>query len=162
MFANELKLFAFHHAFAHLLADPVPAERFTEQPAPGVNHPAWIVGHLAFAADVGLKICRAPTVCPADWDAKFGIGSTPAADPGAYPPKAELLATYDLAHQKLTAAVPAADPAVLASPQPLDFLRPHIQTMGELLAHILSTHEAFHLGQLSTWRRVQGFPSARA
>lgn len=161
MFATELKLFAFHHAFAHLLADPVPADRFAEQPAPGVNHPAWVVGHLCFAADFGLTICGAPTVCPEDWSAKFGIGSVPVADAGVYPPKAELLATYDLAHDKLTAAAKATDPAALASPQPLDFLRPQMQTMGDLLAHILSTHEAFHLGQLSTWRRVQGFPSAR-
>ncbi len=161
MFATELKLFAFHHAFAHLLADPVPAGRFAEQPAAGVNHPAWIVGHLAFAADVGLKVSGVPTVCPAGWDATFGIGSVPASDPGAYPPKAELLALYDLTHERLTAAAPHADPAVLASPQPLDFLRPHMQTMGDLLSHILSSHEAFHLGQLSTWRRVLGFPSAR-
>ncbi len=161
MYATELKLFAFHHAFAHLLADPVPAERFAEQPAAGVNHPAWVVGHLAFAADFGLKMCGAPITCPEDWPTLFGIGSVPVADLGAYPPKAELLAAYDLAHVKLTAAVPHADPTALAGPQPLDFMRPHIQTVGELLSHILSTHEAFHLGQLSTWRRVVGFGSAR-
>ena len=161
MFANELKLFAFHQSFAHLLADPVPAGRFAEQPAAGVNHPAWVVGHLTFAADFGLKLCGAEPVSPAGWADLFGIGSTPVADLGTYPAKAELLAAYDLAHQKLTAAAPLADPAALAKPQPLDFLQPHISTLGELVAHILSTHEAFHLGQLSTWRRVSGFPSAR-
>jgi hypothetical protein len=161
MYAHELKLFAFHHESAHLLTDPLPADRFAEQPAAGVNHPAWIVGHLAIAADFGLKFCGARTVCPAGWSGLFAPGTTPKADPGLYPPKAELLAVYDLAHDRLTAAVPHADPAALTGPQPLAFLRPHIATVGDLLSHILSTHEAFHLGQLSTWRRVLGFPSVR-
>lgn len=161
MYANELKLFAFHHAFAHLLADPVPADRWAEQPAAGVNHPAWIIGHLAVSADFALKACGGQTVCPPEWRPLFSPGTTPKPDLGAYPTKAELLAAYDRVHADLTTAVPHADPAALTSPQPIDFLRPHIQTMGELLAHILSTHEAFHLGQFSTWRRVLGFPSAR-
>ena len=161
MYANELKLFAFQRDFAHLLADPVPAERFAEQPAAGVNHPAWIVGHLAVAADFGLKFCGAPTVCPAGWMPLFSPGSQVSADPGVYPPKAELLAAYDEVHAKLTAAVPGADPGPLAGPNPLLALTPGLTTVGDLLSHILSTHEAFHLGQLSTWRRVVGFPSAR-
>ena len=161
MFAHELKLFAFHRDFAHLLADPVPADRFAEQPAAGVNHPAWILGHLAVSADFGLRFSGATTVCPPGWQPLFAPGSLPQADPGVYPGKNELLAAYDTVHEKLTAAVPHADPAALSGPQPLGFLRPHIDTVGDLLSHILSTHEAFHLGQLSTWRRVLGFPSAR-
>jgi hypothetical protein len=161
VFATALRLFAAHRDFAHLLADPVPADRFAEQPAAGVNHPAWVVGHLAFAADFGLTICGAAAVCPADWSAKFGIRSAPVPDPAAYPPKDELLAKFDESHQRLVEAVPHADPAALDRPQPLTFLGPHVATMGELLAHILTTHEAFHLGQLSAWRRVSGFGSAR-
>lgn len=162
MFAFELKLFAFHRDFAHLLVDPLPDERLAEQPAGGVNHPAWVVGHLAIAADFGLRFCGAPTVCPADWSALFNPGSTPVADRSKYPSKAELLAAYDQAHQRLTAAVPTTDPGPWAAPNPIGFLRPGLPTVGDLLGHILSTHEAFHLGQVSTWRRVLGFPSARS
>ncbi len=161
MFAQELKLFAFHREFAHLLADPVPAERWAEQPAAGVNHPAWIIGHLAVAADFGLRFCDAPTVCPAEWGALFAPGTVPQPDLGLYPAKDALLAAYDRAHVELTAVAPHADPVKMAGPQPLDFLRPHITTIGDLLGHILSSHEAFHLGQFSTWRRVLNFPSAR-
>jgi len=36
-----------------------------------------------------------------------------------------------------------------------------LPTRGDLLAHILTTHEATHLGQLSAWRRQLGFPPVR-
>ena len=41
----------------------------------------------------------------------------------------------------------------------LAFLRESLTTVGELVAHLMTTHPAFHLGQLSTWRRANGLPS---
>ena len=41
---------------------------------------------------------------------------------------------------------------------PIRFLLRHLPTVGDLLAHLLTTHSAYHLGQLSTWRRAAGLP----
>jgi len=37
-------------------------------------------------------------------------------------------------------------------------MRPNLPKMHDLLSFVLTGHEAMHLGQLSTWRRVQGHP----
>jgi hypothetical protein len=40
----------------------------------------------------------------------------------------------------------------------LRFLKGPLPTVGDLLAHLMTTHEAAHLGQLSAWRRLLGLP----
>ena len=44
--------------------------------------------------------------------------------------------------------VPNADPTRLAGPQPVELLKPHIATVGELLTHLLTSHIGTHVGHL--------------
>ncbi len=58
----------------------------------------------------------------------------------------------------MAGAAPNADAAKLAIPHRMElFENTPLQTRGDLVAHLLATHPAFHLGQLSTWRRQMGF-----
>jgi hypothetical protein len=41
-----------------MLVGEIADERLAEQPLAGVNHPAWILGHLAWTADRWGSHCR--------------------------------------------------------------------------------------------------------
>src|SRR5262249_25755894 len=61
-----------------LLAE-VPDERMTEQPLPGVNHAAWVLGHLAVVADGAMEKLGGKKTLPPSWPALFATGSKPSA-----------------------------------------------------------------------------------
>lgn len=156
MFELERRLYADQYGYARQLVADIPDEEFAEQPAPGLNHPAWTLGHLVVAADYGLSLLGAKGVAPDGWAALFMPGTVPDPNRSAYPPKAELLNTYEAAHGTLSAAVAGLDPAQAARPNPSDMLRPRFPTLADLIGYLLTIHEAGHLGQLSAWRRMMG------
>jgi hypothetical protein len=156
MFERERKLYDFLLGYARRLVADVDDARFADQPAPGLNHPAWLLGHMAVVSDVGLGLLGRPRETPRLWKVLFGTASTPRADRDVYPSKDELWSAYESGHQRLTAAVVDAAPEAMEAPHPVDFLKPGLATVGDLVAHILTTHEALHLGQLSSWRRHAG------
>ena len=158
MFSHERTLYTFLHRYAHRLVADIPDEHLAAQPAPGMNAPAWVLGHLAVAADYGLEVLGRPYTAPAAFHDLFGPGSEPTADRVLYPSRADLLAAYDAGHAAVTEAVPTADPARMAMPNDLGFL-PELPTIGAVVSHLLTTHEAIHLGQLSAWRRAVGLPA---
>lgn len=146
-------------ACERLMADIAPAE-MERQPTPGVNPPAWILGHLAICTDFALQLLGQPMRLPRAWHEEFGPGSSPLPEKHAYPSRDELLTALREGHAAVATALAAADEKALAGPNPLamPFLQQTLPTAGDLLAHLLSTHEAAHLGHLSNWRRQMGRP----
>src|SRR5262245_51351068 len=75
-----------------LTAD-VPDDRMAEQPWPGCNHPAWVLGHLLLLDLIilgRLEVSGAPTPEPG-WDGVYGPGSSPQGDRGVYLARADCL-----------------------------------------------------------------------
>ncbi len=137
----------------------IPDAQFHAQPSPGVNTPAWILGHLANTADHGLqRLGRAPLNPPA-WDKIYGQGSDPASTPQPPPTKAQLEDALRRTYTEFIAALRAADEAAL-SQQPFtsETLKDSpLKTMADVLTHLATSHFAAHLGQLATWRRCMGY-----
>ncbi|HJZ60292.1 MAG TPA: DinB family protein [Gemmataceae bacterium] len=158
MFDRERLLYADMYGYARQLVADIPDEELAEQPVPGLNHPAWILGHLVIAADYALKRLGAPMTAPEGWAAMFFPGTVPDPNRATYPSKGELLNAYEAAHAALSAAVASADPARAAQPNTSssEAMRARFPTLGDLLGYLLTTHEAGHLGQLSAWRRMMG------
>ena len=160
MFEREQPLYAFLLDYARKLVEGVEDDRFAVEPAPGMNHPAWILGHLAICTDLALKQLGKPARCPEGWMELLGPGSKLQADRSAYPGKAELLNALAEGHEHVAHAASEADPSAMDEPHqvPIRFVRQWIPTVGVLVTHLMTTHEATHLGQLSAWRRAQGMP----
>ena len=138
-----------------LVAD-IAAEDFCEQPVPGMNHPAWIIGHLAFAADRHTGMLGAEPQL-GDWRELFGKGSA-LDDASKYPSKAEVMAAWHGAAERYIAAAEAATPEQLAAPH--EYVQPDkLPTLGDFITFSMTAHTATHLGQLSAWRRAMGRPS---
>lgn len=156
MFDRERRVYADLYGYARQLVADVPDEQLADQPVPGVNHPAWVLGHLTATADFALGLLGAKPVAPDGWAAAYAPGTVPGPVRDLYPSKGELLNAFEAAHGALAAAAAALDPAALARPNPVDGMRARFPTLGDLLTYVLTAHEAVHLGQLSTWRRAMG------
>lgn len=152
--------FAFQLGYLKDLVHDIPESRFAEQPAPGMNTPAWILGHLCWAADLIPALLGQDASLDTSWAERFGATSTPSPDLSLYPSKSELIATLEAAHIRAEAALPLITPEKLAAEMPNPMFRSFLPTVGDAIVQILTTHEALHMGQLSAWRRVSGFPPA--
>ena len=155
-----LGLHAFNLVYAQKIVADIPDERLAEQPVPGrvMNHAAFLLGHLAWANDNGVRVTGRPAQLPVRWKELFAMGNQPQGDRSLYPPKAELLAALEGAHARLAEAFLSAPDELLAQPGP-ERLRVRFPTNGHLLIGLLTSHAASHNGQMSAWRRAMGWPS---
>jgi len=155
-----MTLCAFALGYCRRLVDDIPDDALADQPSPGVTHPAWVLGHLAIAADAATVRLGGRPACPPDWRRLFGPGSAVSPDRAAYPSKAELLAAVERGFGLAVESARRATPELLAQPQAGPFYTQECPTVGDLVAHLMTTHSFLHLGQLSAWRRMRGLPSA--
>lgn len=151
---TAIKILRGMQGYGDALVADVDAADFCKQPLPGMNHPAWILGHLAIAAD-GHSTYLGGEKQLDDWADKFGRGSTPTTDPADYPSKDELLEAWHAANERLIAAAQSATPEMLTQPN-RGPLNDQLPTVGEFVVFSMTAHTAMHLGQLATWRRAMG------
>jgi hypothetical protein len=140
-----------------LLAD-IPDERMAEQPVAGVNHPAWILGHLALTADGTLEKLGGQKALPPAWATLFGSGSKPSASRGDYPSRDDLVRAVEQGYQHLRQKAATADAEQLSRPTTHPRVKEALPTLKEMVAFLLTGHMGVHLGQLSSWRRMIGLP----
>ncbi len=156
MFEREITLYAFNLAHLQRVAADLADDLLDEQPAPGLKPARWVLGHLAIATDLGLRCLGQAEHCPREWHEAFGPGS-PLDAQGRQPSKAELVAGIEAGHGYVIAALPNADPEHLASRHKIAILRATpLVTWGDVVAHLMTNHAAFHISQLSACRRQAG------
>jgi hypothetical protein len=142
--------------YAKRLVADIPDDKMALQPAQGINHAAWVLGHLACTADMFGAMIGVEPVCPADWAARFDWNSSPSSDASQYPSKATLLTALEDAHSKIAAALPDVPQSRWQETTSLEAVRGFLPTLGDCFVFVMAAHENMHLGQLSAWRRVQG------
>ena len=142
--------------YAKRLVADLQDEKMALQPAPGMNHAAWVLGHLACTADMLGAMIGLEPVCPGDWPDRFEWNSSPSGDASLYPSKAALLRALEDAHVRIAAALPGVPESTWAETTPLEAVRGFLPTMGDCFVFVMAAHENMHLGQVSAWRRVQG------
>jgi uncharacterized damage-inducible protein DinB len=145
--------------YARKLVTDIPDENMSEQPKPGMNHAAWVIGHLTFVADSMARVFDLPFTMPKEWVELFNLASKPIAERAKYPSKAALMEAYEKAYARLIEAVRGASDESLAREFPNPKLRETLPTVGVAMVHVLCSHHGLHLGQLSAWRRAMGMPA---
>ena len=143
-----------------LVADLTDAQ-LTLQPAPNVNHPAWVLGHL-LQVDYALAQLLTGEAPPAfiddAWRATYGPKRAPVADPSLYKPKAFYIEKLAAVREKIVTRLGQMSPEDFHVPHPDPARRDRFPTVGHAVMLYGTWHEAYHSGQLSTWRRVLGLP----
>ena len=156
MFEAELAINRFLIQYGRMMVADLSDERMADQPLPGLNHPAWILGHLAYSADGAVGVLGGDKMLTAEWVSRFGPGSQPTAIRSDYPSKEDLLREFEGRFEKARELAAAAHPDRLGRRNPHPRLRGGLPTVRDLVALLLTGHLGVHLGQLSMWRRAIG------
>lgn len=158
MFEMEITLNEFNRAYLESLLTSLSDEQLDEQPAPGLHSARWILAHLAVVVDYGFKQLEMPFECPRAWHAAYGPGTEPGTAARVQPSREELMSVINNGYSLLCDSVKNASESHLNAAHEVELLKHTVlKTKGQLTAHILSSHFATHLGQLSTLRRLMGF-----
>ena len=160
MFQQPITLNEFNRGYLNGLLADMPLERLDDQLADGLHSVRWILAHLAIVSDYGLKQLDLPFVCPMTWHVAYGPSSQAGTSDRIKPTYEELMATIEQGYSALCNALRSADEERLAVPHEVELLKStNLRTKADLVSHILATHFATHLGQLSTLRRLMGLPA---
>lgn len=144
--------------FRNMVVD-IPAERMFE-PAPGHGHPpVWILGHLAICGELGVKFTGGEITHPA-WLPLFGPGSSNQIGESCGVELADVVQAVETSYEDFRNRAATADADAMSKPHGVELLESSpVQTVGQLVSHLLSSHFSFHLAQLSAWRRAAGKPA---
>lgn len=160
LFAAQID--AARQATLSTFADFAPAEHLY-QPQAELNHPLWLLGHIATSEDhLILGFAGNQSALDDKFNKLFAIRSKPLTDASAYPAANDILAQMADIHSRTLAFVRALSPADLAAAAPgTAHLPPPVRerfgTVGRcIVGHI--HHEATHTGQLAYIRRMLGRP----
>jgi hypothetical protein len=146
------------------LLETIEPRDWFRQPAEGVTHVAWQVGHLAFAQyKLALERFRGARpydveLIAADFLARFARGTVPDPDPARYPAPAEIRAVFDRVYRQALEELKDLPDAELDQPP----LIPHplCPTKAATLVWC-NQHEMLHAGQIGLLRRLLGYPPYR-
>lgn len=160
MFATETVLNQFLLEALQQIMSDIPADA-AHSPAPGNGHPPlWVLGHLAICGQLGLKMVGQSLDRP-EWLPLFGPGSSDKLEHPEQFSSQEFLDNILSVYPQLCQAVSefaTVNPAALQQPHGVELLKnTPIQTLQQLLIHLLTSHFSFHLAQLSGWRRAAGY-----
>jgi hypothetical protein len=160
MFERERKLYVTMLNYCKMLTHDVDDAKLADMPAPGVNHAAWILTHLAICTDYAVQLFGQPPRCPKEWHQRCRPGSNLTSERSFYASKHDLIAALEAGQACVSEAVGRATDEVLVRPHGIElaFVKNTFPTVGDLVAHLMTTHTGFHLGQLSMWRRMLGMP----
>ena len=115
-------------------------DQMVQQPHGLVNHPKWIIGHLASASNYVAKVLGLESTFPAAWEDPFKTGGASQ-------------------HERVSAAITQVGPALFGQVFPDEEFRDHFPTTGNFCAYLMTAHEGNHIGQLATWRRAMNLAS---
>jgi hypothetical protein len=159
MFENEAAVCRYAIGYLEKIVKDFSDSQWDQVAAPGLHSPRWIASHIAIAGDMGLVLVGLPKMCPAAWHAAYGPRSSGTSHEKIRPERDELLELIPRIYGQL---------AEQAARMPLDFLnQPHslellkgteLKTNAHLIVHLMSTHLAVHVGQLTSIRRLWGHP----
>lgn len=156
MLDHQLTTYRFMYGYGRKLIVDISEAQLKTPAFPGANPPSWIIGHLAVSTDFILKLAGQSTLLPKTWMVLFGPGSDPHKHLDKHPNRTELVAAYEAGHEAVFVAVPKMDMEKLKEPSPFQPLIKELPTAGDLLTHLLTSHEGFHVAQLSACRRSTG------
>ena len=159
-FAPQLTCYAFNCNFLRKQFRDVPSDRVDEIPFEGAKAPRWVAGHLAEGQYFLASFLGVDSEFPETWLAAFAPG-TPSTSPygledeSNLPSVDELLDYISATEQPIVEAAKTVTVESLSEPHGLEILSgTGIDTKADLVAHLMTTHFAFHAGQLSLWRRA--------
>jgi DinB superfamily len=142
-------------AYAKQILADIDDSSMCQQPS-GLNHPAWLLLHLATAADYASSLLGGQGVCPAGWNELADTKKPQTQTRSDYPSKEELVSNFEAAFKHAADLYEKSSAEDLNKQQKLGFFETELPTVGDMATFLLIAHTNLHLGQLSAWRRATG------
>ena len=161
----EKTLYAFAKNYLQTLCSDLTDEDLAELRDSTGKTPGWILGHIRVVGELGVQLLGGQPGCESSWFAAFGPGSVPSQPNGESPDNLpsfsveEIVKAIDGTYAKLLEMFEAAPAADLDEPHSFEPLAKTLPRKRDLLTHLLTTHLAYHLAQLSACRRSKGLGS---
>lgn len=155
--------------YAERLLKDVPSGRFARFAAAGgvaveANHPAFIYGHLSlYAPKVLIQIGHPAPGVPDQFELMFSKDAScrDDVDGDLYPPMDEITSFFFEAYRMVSGAVRSTPDATFEQENPATGRMAQLfPTLGSVQAFYCGGHLMMHLGQMSTWRRIEGLGAA--
>ncbi len=145
-----------HRGTLAMVADMADAA-MTRPTSAGGNHPLWVMGHLAFIEGAVPQVLLGEDHPVGHWAPLFAPGTEPMSDASAYPPFAEVVATYTrLRERNLRLLNELGDGAMdRVPPNPPPGMEDVMRTFGQTF-QLIALHQMVHYGQIADARRVAG------
>lgn len=136
----------------------IPQDQMAAQPAPGINPPVWILGHIVTTLAVVPKVLANVSIVPKEYLVWFGPNSKLESLPAELPSKDKLLNFLSAVQESILVEIPKLTDEDLAKPNALKFMTQELPTQRDILENLLMTHTMLHYGQLTVWRRLASLP----
>jgi len=155
--------------YAERLLKGVPADRFGRFAQVGgtvveSNNPAFIYGHLSLYAPKVLQQIEHPAPgVPDHFEHLFSKDASckDDVDGDLYPPMDEITTFFFEGHRMLAGALRATPNTTFEQANPAEGrMKELFPTLGSVQTFYCGGHMMMHLGQMSAWRRMEGFGSA--
>ena len=159
MFSVESLVYAWDNQlrYAQALVADLSDEQFVLRPGGNMNHPAWILGHLAMYHPVTVQLLAGEPVDDPKNDPLFGFaGQGPVDDIQAYGSRQKVMSWFEEGHECVAQALLAAGRQAFQQPPSLERWAKMYPTVEFMLPDLLVHHESLHIGQISIWRRAAG------
>ncbi len=156
VFENEIAINKLQLRLLSRIVTDIP-ESLLYKPGAGHGHPpVWILGHLAISGEICVKMLGGRLSHPR-WLALFGPGSSDCVAEDASLSYSSLMSAINDAYTKAHELATQADAQRMQTPHGAELLKgSEIETVGQLISHLLTSHIAFHFSQLSSCRRAEG------
>lgn len=129
------------------------------------NHPCFVFGHLSLYPSriaMFLNVDAAGLDAPTGFEALFkaGVDCQDDVEGKIYPAMETVTRAFFQSYDRLYERMARVDDAVLLREVPEERYRQFFPTVGAAAGFMLTSHIMMHMGQVSTWRRCFGLPSA--
>ncbi len=161
MFKSEIAINQFLCSMVAKIVQDIDDSVLYEHSAGHGHTPVWVLGHLAITAELGQHLLGGSVTHP-KWVKMFGPGSKDEPElllnSGERFDRSNLMEALDIGYTKLRdLASQATDPGQIERPHGVALLaNTPIQSVADLVTHLLTSHFGFHISQLSSVRRVAG------
>ena len=143
-----------------MICNDIDESMFADRVGTTINHPAFVLGHLAYYFGVCVQLLGGEVELSENESTLYQHGADCLDDASMYLDKANCIAQYNTRLEEALGFVASCDAEVFDRSTAGTPFEGRMDTLGQVAAFMLVGHPAFHIGQLSAWRRVAGMGSA--
>ena len=143
-----------------MICSDIEESKFASQLGTTVNHPAFVLGHLAYYFGVCKQLLGGEVHFQDDEHELYAHGATCQEDASIYLDKDTAIQHYQNRLEEALSFVQSCDAEVFDRSTAGNPFEGRMDTLGQVAAFMLTGHAAFHIGQLSAWRRIAGMGPA--